>query len=120
MRGLERPAAPTITHTDVARGMISAHVIGLRQGQRVRSKLPSAERWGGTIAEVTVPAESEHYARIITDHGMEFTELCRHLELVPDESQFVIIGCMHAECPHQWKCTGAWRCFHPLRAWKPA
>jgi hypothetical protein len=34
--------------------MISAHVIGFRQGQRVRSKLPSAERWGGTISSTAL------------------------------------------------------------------
>jgi hypothetical protein len=62
------------------RSVISPHVIGFRQGQRVRSKLPSAERWAGTIAEVIVPAESERYARVVTDHGMAFTVLCRHLE----------------------------------------
>ena len=62
--------------------MISAHIIGFRQGQRVRSKLPSAERWVGVIDRVIVPADGERYAQIITDHGMDFTELCRHLEEV--------------------------------------
>jgi hypothetical protein len=100
--------------------VISPHVIGFRPGQRVRSKLPSAERWAGAIAEVIVPADGERYARVVTNQGMAFTELCRNLELVPDEPEFVIIGCVHAECPHQWKCTGAWRCFHPLRALKAA
>jgi hypothetical protein len=94
--------------------VISPHVIGFRKGQRVRSKLPSADRWVGTIAQVVVPAEGARYARIVTDHGAAFTELCRNLEEVRDEGDLVVVGCLHAECPHQWKCIGAWRCFYPM------
>jgi hypothetical protein len=63
--------------------VIRPHVIGFRQGQRVRSKLPYSSKrrpWEGVITDVIVPAEGARYARIITDEGLAFTELCRYLE----------------------------------------